>query len=161
MVCLDPEAPPCGGRVLERETNRETNGEPRLSIRNKAGGGTRSQAGGHMDRCSLVGGRPDPDPARAPVTPVLINRFPSREIRKKKKKKPQLSSLLCHNLSVPNFGNAPPFLESIIQSCALHAPKVSNAQALSVRHFYAPQTAREKPSATLDSGVSQPVTRTS
>lgn len=108
MVYLDPEAPPCGGRVLERETNRETNGEPRLSIRNKAGGGTRSQAGGHRDRCSLVGGRPDPDPARAPVAPVLINRFPSREIRKKKKK-PPLSSLLCHNLSVPNFGNAPPF----------------------------------------------------
>lgn len=160
MVYLDPEAPPCGGRVLERETNRETNGEPRLSIRNKAGGGTRSQAGGHRDRCSLVGGPPDPDPARAPVAPVLINRFPSWEIRKKKKSL-RFPPFYATTFLSPTLEMRLLFLESIIQSCALLAPKVSNAQALSVRHFYAPQTAREKPSATLGSGVSQPVTRTS
>lgn len=83
ILTLKPR-PVAGGSWSGRPT--ETNREPRLSIRNKAGGGTRSQAGGHRDRCSLVGGRPDPDPARAPVAPVLINRFPSREIRKKKKK---------------------------------------------------------------------------
>lgn len=84
ILTLKPR-PVAGGSWSGRPT--ETNREPRLSIRNKAGGGTRSQAGSHRDWCSLVGGRPDPDPACARVAPVLINRFPSREIRKKKKKK--------------------------------------------------------------------------
>lgn len=129
LVHLDPEAPPCSGRILERETNRETNQEPGLSIRNKAGKGTWSQARGHGDRCSLEGSRPDPATDRARVAPVLIYRFTSREIRRKKKISP-LSSLLCHNLSVPNFEKCASFSESIIQSHALLALKVSNAAGI-------------------------------
>lgn len=114
LVHLDPEAPPCSGRILERETNRETNQEPGLSIRNKAGKGTWSQARGHGDRCSLEGSRPDPATDRARVAPVLIYRFTSREIRRKKKflRFPPFyaTTFLC-----PTLKNAPPFQSQLFR----------------------------------------------
>lgn len=142
LVHLDPEAPPCGGRILERETNPDPNPEPVLSVRNKAGGVTRSLAQRCWDRCSPRGGRLLP----RPMQPVLIN----SHHRRLEGAKP---SLLSHKLSVPNFGNALLFQSQYSESCAACAKGFQCCRRCPSATSAVPRQP-EKPGATSGSRVS-------